>query len=120
MQTGLLLPRTGVADAPFTTTEPVPTGPTQPDTVAKTEYVPEAKVVAPTITGFCEAEEKLFGPDQEYTPPANVVAVKLKSPPTQTGVLLPTVGAVGVGVIVTEVTLGGVLTHPFAPVAVTE
>ena len=65
VQTGPLLLRTGVADAPFTTTDPVPVGPTQPDTVAKTEYVPALIVPAPTITGFCEAEEKLLGPDQE-------------------------------------------------------
>jgi len=49
-----------------------------------------------------------------------VLAVKLKSPPRHTGELLPAVGAEGVWLMVTETVPAGVLTHPFAPIAVTE
>ena len=36
-----------------------------PATVAVTENVPAYAVVTPAMLGFCEAEVKLFGPDQE-------------------------------------------------------
>jgi hypothetical protein len=61
-QTGVLLPPVGADGIEFTVTEVVPTGPTQPATVAVTEYVPDATVVADPIVGFCEVEVKLLGP----------------------------------------------------------
>jgi hypothetical protein len=64
-QIGMLLPPTGAAGIRFTVTEVVPAGPTQPATVAVTEYVPDVAVVAAPIVGFCEMELKLFGPVHE-------------------------------------------------------
>jgi hypothetical protein len=63
--TGELLPAVGAAGIGFTTTTIVPAGPVQPTTVAVTLYVPEAKIVAPTIDGSSNEDEKLFGPVQE-------------------------------------------------------
>ena len=54
----------GVAGIGFTVTATVPEAPGHPATVAKTEYVPVAAVVAPESVGFCKDEEKLFGPLQ--------------------------------------------------------
>ena len=62
-------------------------------------------------------EVKLFGPVQEYVVPV-LVAVRDKVAPTQTGVLLPAVGAVGIGFTVTEVVPADPV-QPFV-VAVTE
>ena len=49
----------------LTTTEVVPTKLVHPPTVTVTEYVPAANVDAATIVGFCNYDEKLFGPVQE-------------------------------------------------------
>jgi hypothetical protein len=38
--------------------------PAHPATVANTEYVPVAAVVVMAMLGFCNEDEKLFGPDQ--------------------------------------------------------
>jgi hypothetical protein len=53
-------------------------------------------VVAARITGFCEVEEKLLGPVQEYVEPPTVLAVKLRSLPEHIGLLLFPTGAGGV------------------------
>ena len=71
-----------------------------------------------TIIGFCEEEEKLFGPVQVYVAPTIVLAVKLSVCPEHTGELLPAVGAEGGGATITEVIPAGPR-HPFT-VAVTE
>ena len=63
-QIGELLPATGADGIGLTVTLMVPFGPVHPATVALTVYTPDARVVAPGIVGFCEAEEKLFGPVQ--------------------------------------------------------
>ena len=70
------------------------------------------------IVGFCEAEEKLFGPVHAYVAPDMVAAVKLRVVPTQMGELLPAVGATGVALMVTEVVPAAPV-HP-ATVTVTE
>jgi hypothetical protein len=57
-----LLDATGAAGIAFTATEVVPAGPVHPFSVAITEYVPAFAEVIPVMTGFCDAEEKLFGP----------------------------------------------------------
>jgi len=54
----------GVAGTGFTTTEVVPAADVQPLTVMVTEYVPASAVVAFARVGFCEADEKPFGPVQ--------------------------------------------------------
>lgn len=64
-QIGLLLPGDGVAGIGLTVTAVVPAALVQPPTLAVTEYVPVAAIVAPGIDGFCEDEEKLFGPVHE-------------------------------------------------------
>lgn len=89
-----------------------------PPTIAVTEYVPFPAVVTPAIVGFCEAEEKLFGPVQEYVAPETVLAVKLSVFPEQTVLLLPTMGTEGGGFTVTVV-VPAVPEHP-PTVAVTE
>ena len=63
-QSGVLLPAVGAAGIGFITTVVVPKALAQPPTVAVTEYVPAANAVTPAILGFCNAEEKLFGPVQ--------------------------------------------------------
>ena len=55
---------TGAAGLAFTITSVVPAEPVQPFTVAVTEYVPEAAIVALGIEGFCNAEVKPLGPVQ--------------------------------------------------------
>jgi hypothetical protein len=65
VQTGELLLAVGVAGIGFTMTAIVPAALVHPLTVVVIEYVPAAKTVAPTIVGFCNADEKLFGPVQE-------------------------------------------------------
>ena len=64
-QIGLLLDAVGAAGIPFTVTRTVPAMPVQPATVAVTEYVPLAAVVAPAMLGFCVEDVKLFGPVHE-------------------------------------------------------
>ena len=77
------------------------------------EYVPVAAVETFPITGFCEAEVKLFGPVQEYDAPPSVVAVKLSAAPEQTGELLPKPGGDGGGFTVTD----AIPTEPVQPFA---
>ena len=111
VQTGLLLDGDGVAGIGFTTTMVVPAGPAHPATVAVTEYVPAPKAVTPAMLGFCNADEKLFGPVQLYVAPAILLAVRFKVVPAQTGLLLPAVGATGAGSITTDV-VPTALVHP--------
>jgi hypothetical protein len=64
-QIGELLAAVGAPGMGFTVTATVPAGPVHPATVAVTEYVPVAAVVAEAMLGFCVAEVKLLGPVQE-------------------------------------------------------
>lgn len=80
-QTGLLLLAAGAAGVGFTTTVTVPTGPGHPPTLAVTEYVPDAKGVAPAMEGFCNEELNPLGPVHEYVAPAIVLAVRLSVEP---------------------------------------
>lgn len=103
----------------LTTTVTVPSGLVkQPGTVALTEYVPAAAAVTPAIEGFCEEDEKLFGPVQEYVALAMALAVRFNFVPVQTGLLLPAVGADGGGFTTTAVVPAGPV-HPLT-VTVTE
>ena len=88
----------GAAGIGLIVTVTVPAGPVHPFSVAVTEYVPAFDEVAGDITGFCEAEVNPFGPFHEYVglPLALALAVKLKSAPSQIGLLLVTVGVAGV------------------------
>jgi len=63
-QTGLLLPAVGVEGIGLTVTTTIPAALVQPPTVTITEYVPDAATVAFGMDGFCNADEKLFGPVQ--------------------------------------------------------
>lgn len=62
------------------------------------------------IVGFCEDDEKLFGPVQLYVVPVEL-AVKLNVDPVQSGLLLPATGAAGGG----EITTGVVAIGPIHP-----
>ena len=118
-QTGLLLPAVGAAGVGFTTTVTVPPGLVQPLAVALTVYVPASARTALAILGFCNADEKLLGPVHAYVAPAIVLAVKLIGVPVQTGLLLPAVGAAGVGLTTTTVVPAGLVAQP-GTVTVTE
>lgn len=61
---GELLPAVGATGIPLTVAETVPAEPVQLLTVAVTEYVPVAAVVAEGIMGFWEVDVKLLGPVQ--------------------------------------------------------
>jgi len=100
---GLLLLTVGAAGVGVMLTVVVAAALGQPLTVAVTEYVPSAATVTPGIEGFCDADEKLLGPVHEYVAPATVLAVKLSVEPSQIGLLLLAVGAVGIGLTVTAV-----------------
>ena len=63
------------------------------------------------MEGFCDAEEKLLGPTQLYVAPTIVLAVKFNVDPAQMGLLLPAVGAAGMGFTVT-VTVPARLVQP--------
>jgi hypothetical protein len=63
--TGELEVTVGVDGIEIIFTATVPLFPAHPATVTKTEYVPVAAVVVTAMPGFCEDEEKLFGPVQE-------------------------------------------------------
>ena len=63
-QIGELPLATGAEGMAFTMTDNVPAEPVQTFTVAVTEYVPVAAVVADDIVGFCEVEVNPFGPAQ--------------------------------------------------------
>ena|ERR1035437_1143008 len=93
---GLLLPTVGAAGVSFIVTAVVPADPVHPFTVAVTEYVPPAAVVAATIVGFCVADVKLFGPLHEYVAPTIAPADKFKLFPEHTGLLLLADGDAGV------------------------
>jgi len=60
-----LLPAVGVAGTGLTVTTVVDTALAQPTTVAVTEYVPLAAIVAEGIEGFCVDEVNAFGPVHE-------------------------------------------------------
>jgi hypothetical protein len=62
---GPLLPAVGAVGIGLTVTVVVPALLEHPPTLAVTEYVPVARVVAAAIEGFCEVEVKLFGPVHE-------------------------------------------------------
>jgi len=117
-QTGLLLPGEGVAGIGCTITLTVPAAPVHPATVAMTEYVPDAAVVAPGTTGFCVEEINPFGPVQEYVAPAMFDALKLNVSPVQSGLLLAAAGAGGVALTVMA-TVPALLVQP-ATVTVSE
>jgi hypothetical protein len=61
-----------------------------------------ANVVAPIIVGFCIVEVKLFGPLQLYVDAPIVLAVKLILLPEHKVVFADAIGALGVGLIVTD------------------
>ena len=63
------------------------------------------------MDGFCEEDEKLFGPTQLYVAPTIVLAVKFNVEPAQIGLLLPAVGAAGLG-FTTTVTVAGAEAQP--------
>ena len=70
------------------------------------------------IVGFCNEEEKLFGPVQAYVALATVLEVSDNIFPEQTVLLLPAVGAEG-SVFTVTLVVPIVLMQPFT-VAVTE
>lgn len=117
-QIGLLLLAVGAAGIGFTTTVTVPDTPVHPATVAVTEYVPDAAIVAAAMDGFCDEDINPFGPVHEYVAPAMVLAVKFNVEPAHIGLLLPAVGATGLGLTTTTVVPAGP-GHP-ATVTVTE
>lgn len=117
-QIGLLLPGVGAAGTGLTVTTVVPNTLVHPPTLAVTEYVPLAATVAPAIDGFCELDEKLFGPVHEYVAPATGVAVRFNVEPAHNGLLLEAVGAAGVA-LTTTATVPAALVHPLT-VIVTE
>lgn len=110
-QTGVLLLNVGAAGVVPTITATVLCALVHPPTVIVSEYVPVAAVVALIMEGSSSPELKLFGPVQVYVAPATVFDVRLSVCPAQIGLLLPTVGAAGVGLITTFVVLCG-LVHP--------
>lgn len=65
VQTGLLLLAVGAVGIGFTVTFVVAAILGHPLTIAVTEYVPLAAVVAAAIDGFCKVEENVFGPAHE-------------------------------------------------------
>lgn len=95
----------------MTTTATVLCALVHPFTVTVSEYVPVASVEAPARLGSSREDANPFGPFQLYVAPATVFDVKLSVCPLQIGLLLPTVGAAGVGLITTVVVLCG-LVHP--------
>jgi hypothetical protein len=110
-QSGLLLPAAGAAGIGFTVTTTVPAEPEHPATVAVTEYVPLAAVVAPAIEGFCTDEVNPLGPLQEYEAPTIALADRLRVLPAQIGELLDAVGAAGIALTVTA-TIPALPVHP--------
>ena len=111
-QTGELLPTVGVAGVGFTVTATVLCALVHPPTVIVSEYVPLAAVVALGMVGSSFVELKLFGPVHAYVAPTTVFAVRFRVFPEHTGVLLPTVGAAGVGFTVTDIVLCGLEQAP--------
>ena len=119
IQRGPLFPATGAAGIPLMVAVVFPAALVHPFSVAYTEYVPEAAVVAARTAGFCSAEEKPAGPFQEYVELPTVLEVRLRSDPEQIGELLPATGAAGVGFTVTDTVPAALEGHP-GTVAVTE
>jgi hypothetical protein len=117
-QTGLLLEVVGAAGVVLTVTATVPARLVQPPTVTVTEYVPLAAAVTAAIVGFCNEDEKLFGPVHEYVAPATAGAESVSVFPVHTGELLVAVGVAGIGLTATVV-VATELVQPFA-IAVTE
>ena len=109
---GPLLLAVGAVGIGFTVTFVVPAGPVHPPAVAVTEYVPLAKVVADTMLGFCNVELNPFGPVQLYVAPAITLAVRSNVDPEQIALLLPAVGATGLGEIATTVVPCGLVQVP--------
>ncbi|MBI3509154.1 MAG: hypothetical protein HY064_00710, partial [Bacteroidetes bacterium] len=117
-QIGELLDAVGGDGTGFTVTTVVAFVLVHPATVTFTEYVPVAATVAPAIEGFCDDDEKLFGPVHEYVAPATKLDVRFKVDPAQIGELLDAVGGDGTGFTVTTV-VALLLVHP-ATVTFTE
>ena len=111
MQTGPLFPAVGAEGGGVSVTVTVPADPVHPFVVAVTEYVPTLEVVTPVMTGFCDVDEKLFGPLHAYVVPVEL-AVSETSLPGQTGELLPATGAAGEALIVTVADPDPPAAHP--------
>jgi hypothetical protein len=60
----------------------------QPGELITTEYLPALNAEAGVTMGCANAEVKPFGPVQAKVNPVRSVAVRFKTPPTQTGLLL--------------------------------
>ena len=69
--------------------------------VTVTLYAPLAADVTFTIDGFWFVDAKPLGPVQLYVVPETVLAVRFNVLPASSGPLLPAVGALGVGLMVT-------------------
>ena len=68
------------------------------------------------MEGFCDADEKEFGPVHAYVAPATKLQVRFNVAPIHKGELLPAVGVAGIGFTTTVVVPAG-LTHPAAEIA---
>lgn len=110
--TGELEPAVGAAGIGFTTITTVPAAEVQPSSVMVTPYVPASADVDTAIDGFCNDDEKLFGPVHVYVP---LVAddVRLMASPSHTGEFDPAVGVAGIGFTVTLV-VASADTQPFS------
>jgi len=117
VHTGELLLATGVAGIGFTTTVPVPAALVQPPTVTVTLYVPPMATVADGRVGVLVVLVNDDGPLQAYVAPVTVGVLKEMVCPSQSGVLLVTVGVAGV-VLITTAVVAVALVQPFT-VAVT-
>jgi len=76
------------------------TGPTQPLTVAKTEYVPAFMVETGLMIGVTTEEVKPLGPVQVQDAPVTVVALNNKVVPIQAGELEEMIGKAGSALMV--------------------
>jgi hypothetical protein len=100
-QIGLLLVAVGADGIELTVTLVVPGVLVQVPTVAVTEYVPDAAVVAFDIEGFWSDDVKPLGPVQLYEAPVISDANRFRVDPAQTGPLFVAVGAESAEVTVT-------------------
>src|SRR6056297_1704965 len=114
-QIGELLPAVAVGVA-FTVTSVVEVAVHPFTSVMVTLYVPLSVGVAAVTVGFCRAEVNVPGPSQLQLVASPAVSVRLMSPPSQIGELLP---AVAVGVAFTVTSVVEVAVHPFTSVMVT-
>ena len=96
-----LLAAVGAPGIGLIVTLTVPAALVHPFTVCVTEYKPAARVVAPTMVGFCRLEVKVFGPVQLYEFAPFGSAVRFRFDPAHNDELLPALGAAGVGLTVT-------------------